>query len=680
MAVSLVTAAGAAQGSRSRAEAGGNKIFDDLERALDASDERHDVVVLFSEGTSRGRAAAARADVGDFTTKYEYETMPAFAGSLTSGQIHALAARGDVVQIQADEELEFQMNDARVYAGVDKARTDFGPDGNNESSLVCPGVRDYCKDDVVVAVIDSGVDRWHVDLDGGKVLGGADCELPPCNPNGWWHVDTLGHGTHVASIAAGEGDGDATMRGVAPGAAIVSVKVASSTPTRAALDASLEWVLANKNVYGIDIANMSLSGTSNSDGTDTTSRLTNTLAAAGVTPFAAAGNGSGNPSEIGFPAAAEYSVAVGNMADPGAPSDSAGFMLSMTSQRGPTLDGRIKPDIVTHGVAISAAKSNSTNLYIEKGGTSMASPLAAGVGALMLDVNPVLASSGIVCPPEDLTPECADGVVNSTMAVPLKSLMMSSAEDWGAPGKDNEFGAGRLDAYAAIDAASPLAGTGGPRVPSHAHFSGTLAGTGSSARHTVAANATDFPISAAVIMVERVTGTTTPDFDVTILDSSGQQVAASRFVEQNHRNEWTVHRPAVTGTYTIQVTSRSGSGAYWLDVSYPGTASPTPPPPPPTADTTAPTIPGGMKATSGKGKVSLSWTTSTDSGGSGLAGYKVYKATASTGPFALATTTTTLTWTDTAVIKGRSYWYYVVAYDKAGNHSVKSATVTGKPT
>ncbi|HEY7874806.1 MAG TPA: S8 family serine peptidase [Actinomycetota bacterium] len=675
--MSLVSGAGAQPKSRGAADSDGDKIFDDLERRLGASDARHDVVVLFSGGTSAAKAADARRAVGSFTTGYEYETMPAFAGSLTSGQIRALAARGDVVQVQGDDEVEFQMDDARAATGVDKARADFGPDGNNENSLTCPGARQYCGDDVVAAIIDSGVDKWHVDLDGGKVLGGADCSVPPCNPNGLWHLDTNGHGTHVASIFAGEGDGNAAMRGVAPGAAVVSLKVGSSGSTVSAVDAALEWVLANKDVYGIDIANMSLSGKVSSDGTDSTSRLTNALAAAGVTPFVAAGNGSVDPYGISFPAAAEHSVAVGNMADPSGTGPEAGWVLSLTSQRGPTLDGRIKPDIVAPGVDISAAAANSTNGYIAKGGTSMASPFTAGVAALMLDANPALAPSGVACPVGDLTIECADGVLDSSMSVPLRTLLMSSAEDWGGPGRDNEYGAGRLDAYAAIDAASPLVGTGGPRGPSHAHFSGTLAGTGSSVSHPVSTLATDYAITAAVIMKDRLAGELFPDFDVTIHDAAGQQIAASGFIEQNHRQEVASVKPATTGTYSIRVTSRSGGGAYWLDVSYPGTAAPGPPP---SSDATAPSIPGSVRAVSGKGKITLTWTASTDTGGSGLAGYKIYKAAASTGPFTVAATTTSLTYNDIAVTKGKSYWYYVVAYDNAGNHSAKSVTVTGKPT
>ena len=95
------------------------------------------------------------------------------------------------------------------------------------------------------------------------------------------------------------------------------------------------------------------------------------------------------------------------------------------------------------------------------------------------------------------------------------------------------------------------------------------------------------------------------------------------------------------------------------------------------ADTTAPTTPTGLSATGGKRKVTLAWAASTDGGGSGLAGYEVFRATAAaTGPFTLVATTSTAGYTDNGTTRGRRYWYYVKAYDGAGNRSPASTTVS----
>jgi serine protease AprX len=84
----------------------------------------------------------------------------------------------------------------------------------------------------------------------------------------------------------------------------------------------------------------------------------------------------------------------------GAVSD--GDAIADFSSRGPTLDGRAKPDIVLPGVSITAARASNTSLgtpadewYTTEQGTSMAAPHAAGVAALMLAANPALTPGDI---------------------------------------------------------------------------------------------------------------------------------------------------------------------------------------------------------------------------------------------------------------------------------------------
>jgi hypothetical protein len=94
---------------------------------------------------------------------------------------------------------------------------------------------------------------------------------------------------------------------------------------------------------------------------------------------------------------------------------------------------------------------------------------------------------------------------------------------------------------------------------------------------------------------------------------------------------------------------------------------------------TPPTAPGSLTATGGKRKVSLAWSASTDSGGSGLAGYEVWRSTSGTaGPFTKIATTTGTSYTNGGLVRGRTYWYYVVAYDGAGNRSGRSPVAAAK--
>lgn len=66
----------------------------------------------------------------------------------------------------------------------------------------------------------------------------------------------------------------------------------------------------------------------------------------------------------------------------------------------------------------------------------------------------------------------------------------------------------------------------------------------------------------------------------------------------------------------------------------------------------------------------LSWGASTDAGGSGLAGYHIYGSNSSGGPFGIAAKTTATSYADVGLRRNRSYWYYVKAYDGAGNRSL----------
>ncbi|HEV2757147.1 MAG TPA: hypothetical protein VG318_15385 [Actinomycetota bacterium] len=97
-------------------------------------------------------------------------------------------------------------------------------------------------------------------------------------------------------------------------------------------------------------------------------------------------------------------------------------------------------------------------------------------------------------------------------------------------------------------------------------------------------------------------------------------------------------------------------------------------------DVTAPAAPTMLKASVSRGKIALSWKAATDSGGSGLAGYRVHRATSSTGTFTQIGTTSMTSYNDGTVVRGTTYWYYVTAYDKAANESSPSSKVSAKAT
>jgi spore germination protein YaaH len=93
-------------------------------------------------------------------------------------------------------------------------------------------------------------------------------------------------------------------------------------------------------------------------------------------------------------------------------------------------------------------------------------------------------------------------------------------------------------------------------------------------------------------------------------------------------------------------------------------------------DTTAPSAPSSLAGTAGSHSASLQWTASTDAGGSGLAGYNVYRANSSDGTYKKIGTASTTSFANTGLSSGATYWYRVKARDGAGNVSAASNKVS----
>jgi subtilisin family serine protease len=217
---------------------------------------------------------------------------------------------------------------------------------------------------IVVAVIDTGVDRSSNDLSG-QVLDGCDWVTSPTNVcTGTGLLDENGHGTHVAGIVAAKNDGQG-ITGVAPGSKILPLRVldASGTGYLSDIPAAIDYAVAN----GADVINMSLGGTFDyyliKDAVDR-------ALAAGVIVVAAAGNSGPSNTLPSYPAAYDSVIAV-------AATDSSGTVANYSSQ-GSYID------IAAPGSAIVSTYRGG---YASLSGTSMASPHVAGVVALMLERN-----------------------------------------------------------------------------------------------------------------------------------------------------------------------------------------------------------------------------------------------------------------------------------------------------
>jgi serine protease AprX len=512
------------------ADTDGNKLFDNLEVKLAAmrADEPREVIVHYKAGCEG--AAACIAGRVSLRLPLDHSVV----ARLTREQIRQLAASNAVESIEADTICYPARDTSQASFGTTKASADFGLTGDADGD---PNT--YSPRDLTIAVIDTGIDAAHPDFAGGKIIAWKDFVKGRPTP-----YDEEGHGTHVASIAAGAVRNG--IGGVAPGASLIGLqvfrrqadgKLIADSPDIAR---AIEWCIQNRERYGIDIINMSLSNPESSAGTDQLCREVDLATAAGLVVCVSAGNRGPDSYTIGSPSAAATAITVGSMADVG----KGGFALEPYSSRGPTADDRVKPDICAPGAQILAARAK-TGGYVRYSGTSMASPFVAGVAALMLQANPSLSPDQV------------------------KTILKETAVHFGPTGEprpaggseaaaNNEFGAGRLDGYAALAKVSGTVGTP-PDVPCHLYADGHLAGEGQNEAWELPVDDLRFPLAVTVIMLDRDT-----DFDLFLYDPDGNLVATS---DGEERQETTMVRPAKTGTYVLRVVSYAGAGRYWLDAS-----------------------------------------------------------------------------------------------------------------
>ncbi|WP_083919671.1 S8 family serine peptidase [Nocardiopsis gilva] len=222
--------------------------------------------------------------------------------------------------------------------------------------------------------------------------------------NGTVHIglDTHGHGTHVAGIAAGNGLFGGKMNGAAPGAEIVSMRACHNRGCSSA--ALTDGMVRLATDLDVDVINMSIGGLpALNDGQNARALLYNRLIAeTGVQMFISAGNSGAGINTVGDPSVAGDVMSVGATvsgatwkANYGRDVDYDRGLFSFSS-RGPREDGGFKPDITAPGAAISAIPTDKKGApvpgagydlppgYGMKNGTSMSSPQATGGAALLL--------------------------------------------------------------------------------------------------------------------------------------------------------------------------------------------------------------------------------------------------------------------------------------------------------
>jgi serine protease AprX len=232
---------------------------------------------------------------------------------------------------------------------------------------------------VAVGVLDTGI-AASGDL-AGRVVASADLS------GEWTFTDSYGHGTFMAGLIAGSGQGGGPA-GVAPGADLVDLKVAGAdgATTLGQVLAAMQLADAARERFNLRVLNVSLGAPADDPATAPRTEAVERLWADGITVVAAAGNEGG---AVEAPGLDPYVLTV----------DAAGAVPGWSS-RGPDFAGRAKPDLVAPGVGLVGLRAPGSTVdlanpgarvgdrYFRGSGTSMSTAVVAGAAALVAAAHP----------------------------------------------------------------------------------------------------------------------------------------------------------------------------------------------------------------------------------------------------------------------------------------------------
>lgn len=271
------------------------------------------------------------------------------------------------------EEVDFITKDAKVFTLIDKARQFINIDKFDFYTSTPP----------TIAFIDTGISP-HLDflLPFNKIIHFKDLINNHIYP-----YDDNGHGTFISGIACGSGIcSNRQYLGIMPNANIVMIKAldnAGETNSQTILDA-MQYIYDIRKKYNIKVVCMSF-GADYSGANDPLQQGAISLWNSGLVVVAAAGNSGPEHNSIKSPGTGSRIITVGGLDDG---RGDGKIKIADFSSRGP-VDSRFKPDIIAPSVDITSTCNNTKlSLYTTMSGTSVATPIIAGICAMLINQNP----------------------------------------------------------------------------------------------------------------------------------------------------------------------------------------------------------------------------------------------------------------------------------------------------
>lgn len=439
-----------------------DKIDPALVGKLDGSEDGKIPVIVILEGKDT-------PSLDGIDVKYSYRLINGLAGEATPAAIKRISEDSSVKGVYLDGSTHIDVPEESAagkapgseYLSVSRS---INADRLWEKGIDGKGVN--------VAILDSGIDKNHPDLIG-KVVGEMNFVKDDATAD-----DFLGHGTMVAGIIAGSGAASGgKYKGIAPGANLLNIKVIDSNGNGRVSDiiAGIEWAMNN----GADVLSLSLGGLNLGETNPPITMAADKAMDAGAVVCVAAGNrnntkpggvsgasraqatdsidivnlmqkdNSGNKDVLLLLVPILLALPPGLIDSPGdgvkvvtvGASDYDGRIAAFSGS-GPTRDGRTKPDIVGPGVDVVSAvppgleKPEYVDVYYAReSGTSLSTPVAAGLAALLLQADRNLTPAG----------------VKAAMARGAVKLNNSLGEEY----EEYYQGAGRMDADQSYSALGP---------------------------------------------------------------------------------------------------------------------------------------------------------------------------------------------------------------------------------